>query len=31
LALQYVEARRYLDALKRFRWEWDLEVERNRK
>jgi hypothetical protein len=26
-----VEARRYLDALKRFRWEWDLEVERNRK
>jgi hypothetical protein len=31
LGVQYAEARRYLDALKRFRWEWDLEVEKNRK
>lgn len=29
LGLQYVEARRYLEALKRFRWEWDVEAERN--
>jgi hypothetical protein len=25
LSLQHAEARRYLDALKRFRWQWDLE------
>jgi hypothetical protein len=31
LGVQYGEARRYLEALKRFRWEWDLEVERDRK
>ena len=31
LGVQYAEARRYLEALKRFRWEWNLEVERDRK
>ena len=31
LGVQYGEARRYLEALKRFRWECDLEVERDRK
>ena len=31
LGVQYGEARRYLEALKRFRWEWNLEVERDRK
>ena len=31
LGVQYGEARRYLEALKRFRWEWNLEVGRDRK
>lgn len=26
VGLQCVEARRYLECLKRFRWKWDLEA-----
>lgn len=31
LGLQHAEARRYLDALKKFRWRWDLEASKTSK